>query len=190
VAVPVKEKNCYTAKTHDNIFRFPETQNTIFIMEDGMLAFQIVNYNINSNDLGPMPPIGTDLSHEKLTIQQRIWLGRQVVDNNNGPSNLGRAWNLDRRRVWLFANQYRLRKIPADRGGRPRVLDDVSLAGLQSLVRDQGIRDRLVLSGECDLEYNYTNIRRNIAAFGEEGNDGVVLEMSGRSKRRYISSLL
>ena len=77
------------------------------------------------NDLGPMPPIGADLSNVFLTSEQRIWLARQVVHGARSAAKLGRLWSLSRHRVWKFAKTISNSKIPGEKIAGSRALDSV-----------------------------------------------------------------
>ena len=156
---------------------------------EGLEPFEF-NDLINSSNLGPMPPIGTDLSNVFLLSEQRMWLARQVLSGARKPTELGRQWNLSRHRVWKYAKKVSDNKIPGEKHGRPRALDSVAWDHLRSRVVADGIRDREILNADCDFVYTDTHIRRQRFAFEEQFDPVDMLDMNERTRRKYVSAAL
>lgn len=134
-----------------------------------------------------MPPEGTDLSHAELTQPQRLWLGKVVLEGAFKIRELANKWNMKYKQVQKYS--YRLQRgvIPAEKNGRPKLLDDESLAEFRAAVIDQGIKDRAILKSNLDNGYTASYKRRHSVI---EDVENVTLEMQRRTRNRYIATVL
>ena len=136
--------------------------------------------------ISPMPPEGTDLSGVILTRSQRLWLGIAVGRGYFKTRELADKWNMKYQYVWKLSKKVRVGIIPAEKVGRPRVIDSEGMAILRSFVRTHGTDDKKELKETADTAYTdtYKRRRRELEEVGD-----VHLVMKKRSRCRYVAAV-
>lgn len=133
-----------------------------------------------------MPPEGTDLSNAVLTQSQRLWLGRVVLIGLYNIRDLADKWNMKYKQVQKYSYRLQRGRIPAEKGGRPKLLDAEGTAEFMAAFVNQGIRDREVLKTCIDRAYTSSYKRRRSVI---EDVEDVELEMQRRTRNRYIAQI-
>jgi hypothetical protein len=85
--------------------------------------------DIDNNMLEAISAAGGSAS--RLTVPQKQWLGRQVVDGRDSILNLVKRFGLPRRVLKRYVHKVRHRCIFKSKPGRSRLLDEESLDSVQ-----------------------------------------------------------
>ena len=131
----------------------------------------------------PMPPEGTDLSQTQLSREQRLWLGQVILSRRYKARDLANKWNLKYSLVRTYSYRLSKGRIPAERTGRPRVIDVQGLDFLRTVVQVDGIRDRDALIPPANEAHTESYKRRRCVI---ENVENVSLVMKKRTRTRYI----
>ena len=134
-----------------------------------------------------MPPEGTDLSQTQLSREQRLWIGQAILSKRYKARFIADKWNLKYKAVIKYSYRLGKGRIPAEKTGRPRVIDVQGMDFLRSVVRRAGIRDRHALIPPTNEAHTETYKRRRYVI---ENVDNVSLVMKKRTRNSYISALL
>ena len=134
----------------------------------------------------PMPAEGTDLSNAQLSREQRLWLGLTVIAGHHKVRELANKWNMTYRQVLKYSYRLKRGRIPAERVGRPRNLDDESMQRLREAVAVTDMNSRWLLKVEADAAYTDT-VKRRLCVV--QTVDNIEMSMSKRSRNMYIAAI-
>ena len=144
--------------------------------------------DLSNHDLGcPMPPEGTDLSCQNLSLEQRMWLAKVVISGQFKIAELAKKWNMKYKQVQKYSYRMKRGRIPQERIGRPRILDDVGMRDVKWSMQTCNSSDRRLIRPIIEEVYEDSYKRKRLPL---EIIENVPLPMPKRSRNRYIAHFL
>jgi hypothetical protein len=133
---------------------------------------------------GPWSDNVVDLREVKLTIKQKLWLGKIMAKRKRALKTLQDQYSLRTRVLWKYRRCYldNIKMFP--RGGRPRAIDDESVENIRHFVRSES-PSKTQFEHVLIEEHASTVCRRRPGIDADE-----IIPLSKRSIGRYTTSLL
>lgn len=136
----------------------------------------------------PFAAYSVDMKHVKLHLDQKNWLANEVISTGISGYELGKRFNLDRRIINRYVRTIRSGVKLRETGGRPKILDSISVIELQNFVESNHTRDRDILRPYIRDERRETTKRKFLNV--EEVPAEAYKKTGLRSMRRYQKILL
>ena len=131
-------------------------------------------------DVDPWNGSHADLSSNKLTETEKLWLGREVASRRQTPISLAKRFNLKRNTIQWYGRLVKKGKKPRSSSGRPRKIDNIGLENICSFKKDESDEHLNCLKRQIRLEAKETHERSNSA-----GNQLDYIKISKRTVGRY-----
>ena len=128
-----------------------------------------------------------DLSEVRLTVIEKKWLGRQIVNGLISTSELSHRYQIPRRTLRNYSNKVRKGLPMFFGGGRPRALDTESCENCSNFIDQTPNCQRQELKPIIRAQHKETLVRRYP---NKNANDLPEKNLSKRSIVRYSDRLL
>ena len=151
---------------------------------------QLIFTDINHcNDFGPMPPVGTDLAHSPLTKEQRLWLAMAVLSGQFKCRQLAENWHMKYKQVHKYAYRLKHGRIPAEKIGRPKILDAAGMDFISAKLQSGELTTRDDIKAAIDISSKDSKRRRH-----SEVDIDIDIEsderVSKRTRNRYTCAFI
>lgn len=93
---------------------------------------------MSSSDLTPYEAIGVDIDPAHITVTEKEWITKQVIDGKMTSAQVAQKYKIRRVRVGNWVHRYRSGHTTRSYQGRSRALDKTALLGLQEWLEEHG----------------------------------------------------